>query len=146
MTTQRHLLAKIWLMIGLLLMGIGLVACAPADNSGSDSAGGSTVPATVYIDGVDVLLMESFPLQARAVVRGNLPDGCTRISGVTAERNGDTFVIAIAAERDADAMCTQALVPFEENVTLDILGLDAGSYTVQAGDASASFTLDVANE
>ena len=45
-----------------------------------------------------------------------------------------------------DALCTMALVPFEENVKLDVYGLDAGTYLVKAYDLSESFTFDMDNK
>jgi inhibitor of cysteine peptidase len=42
-------------------------------------------------------------------------------------------------------MCTQALVPFEESIDLDVRGLPAGTYTVDVHGETATFTLDVDN-
>lgn len=150
MTNDRHLFSKLWLVVGLLLLAIGLMACAPsegnADTPADEPAGETPVETPVYVDSVEILLMESFPLQARAVVRGNLPDGCTTLESTTVSREGDTFVINLQAQRDPLALCTQALQPFEQNVALDILGLPAGTYTVQAGEANTTFTLDIDNQ
>lgn len=103
------------------------------------------VGTAAYVGTLDVLLMESFPLQASAHVQGNLPDGCTTITAATAERVDNQFTITLTTNRPADMMCTMALVPFEQNVPLDILGLPAGTYTVVAGEATAEFTLDMDN-
>jgi inhibitor of cysteine peptidase len=43
-------------------------------------------------------------------------------------------------------MCTQALVPFEERVDLDVQGLPAGTYTVDVNGISDTFTFDADNE
>ena len=42
-------------------------------------------------------------------------------------------------------MCIEALVPFEENVPLDVYGLPAGTYQVQVYNQSAEFTFDMDN-
>jgi inhibitor of cysteine peptidase len=42
-------------------------------------------------------------------------------------------------------VCTQALVPFEETIPLDVEGLLAGEYTVNVNGVMATFTLDVDN-
>jgi inhibitor of cysteine peptidase len=47
--------------------------------------------------------------------------------------------------RPADMMCTQALVPFEANIPVDIHGLLAGKYQVHINGVIASFTLDYDN-
>ena len=41
--------------------------------------------------------------------------------------------------------CSQAVVPFEETVALDVEGLPAGTYTVVLWDTSETFTLDMDN-
>jgi hypothetical protein len=51
----------------------------------------------------------------------------------------------VVTTRDAEAMCTQALVPFERTVDLETRGLPAGAYTVTAGELSESFSLAVDN-
>jgi hypothetical protein len=128
-------------LLFILLSSLVLAACQPEE------------PTDVYIYGeeaiiesVDVILMESFPLQARADIIGNFPDGCTELAAITVDRQGNEFVLTVQTSRPAgDIACTEALVPFEESVELDILGLEAGTYTVVAQDQQASFTLDVDN-
>ncbi len=99
----------------------------------------------VFVDEIDILIMESFPVQVMAVVRGNLADGCVILDGLTPVANAGNFTIEIKAHREGDA-CTQALIPFEEGVSLDVLGLPAGDYLVTAGDKSATFNLAIDNQ
>ncbi len=112
-------------------------------NPTSPSGGGQGTP--VYVDSLDILTLESFPVQMRAIVKGNLPDACTTISAVSSKRDGNTFKIEIVTTRPADALCAQMLVPFEQSVALDVAGLKAGTYTVVAGDVSETFELTVDN-
>ena len=94
------------------------------------------------VESIEILIAASFPVQVFAVLRGYLGDGCTKISGVTARGPvANRFHIEITAERPAGAFCTQALVPFEQNVPLGVYGLPKGGYEVVAGDISAAFTL-----
>ncbi len=44
-----------------------------------------------------------------------------------------------------DIACTEALVPFEETVTLDIYDFEAGTYKVIVQNQSTEFTLDMDN-
>jgi hypothetical protein len=101
--------------------------------------------AGVYVDEVEVLLMESFPVQAAVLISGNLADGCTGLVRTEVARTGDQFVITLFTYRPADRMCTEALVPFTERVALDIAGLPAGKYEVVVGEQTTAFTLDVDN-
>ena len=99
-----------------------------------------------YIDNLTIILMESFPVQAEALITGNLPDSCTTIKDISVTFQADNlFIIRIFTERPPDAMCAQALVPFEESIKLDISGLPAGEYTVQAYDKIATFRLETDN-
>ncbi|MFU8827581.1 MAG: hypothetical protein ACNA70_08850 [Brevefilum sp.] len=134
---------KIKLSLWFILMaGLLLSACQPADPVGDDFIYGQEA----VVESVQVLLMESFPLQARAVVSGYLSDGCLELVEIDVERQGMEFVLTLTTRRPAgDVMCTEALVPFEEAVTLDIEGLEAGTYTVIAQEQQAQFTLDMDN-
>ena len=82
------------------------------------------------VDSIDVLIMESFPVQVSVTALGNLPDGCTQIDEVISQRTDNAFRVAITTLRQPSAACTQALVPFEESVPLDVAGLPAGTYEV----------------
>ncbi|MDY6893672.1 MAG: hypothetical protein SVO26_08195 [Chloroflexota bacterium] len=96
------------------------------------------------VDSIEILLLESFPLQVNVVARGNLPDSCTTIHEITRERDGNTFQVTITTTRPADLSCAQVLVPFEEVISLDVLGLPAGIYTVNVNGVidTFEFTMD----
>ena len=51
----------------------------------------------------------------------------------------NNFVIKLITIREKGSMCTQALVPFEINVPLDVYGLPACTYTVSVYDVTAEF-------
>jgi inhibitor of cysteine peptidase len=66
---------------------------------------------------------------------------------ITVEREGQDFILTVHTRRPAgDIACTMALVPFEETVSLDVEGLEAGTYTIIAQEQEATFTLEVDNE
>lgn len=98
-----------------------------------------------FIESLDVAVLESFPVQVQATVSGNLSDGCTSLEATTVERQGTTFNIILTTSYDTSIVCTQALVPFQETVSLDVQGLPAGTYTVTTGELSETFTLQVDN-
>ena len=137
---------KIMLMF-TLVASLVISACQPAPPVDTplvedDYAYGQNA----IVEDLDVLLMESFPLQARAVVKGYLRDGCTELYEIEVERDGVEFMITLTTRRPTgDVACTEALVPFEESVNLEIEGLVAGIYTVTAQEQRAQFTLDVDN-
>ncbi len=139
--------------VGILLVSL-LTGCAvlpvatPAEPGSGESPGSDVIHGKADVDQVELLIMESFPVQVAAVARGNLRDGCTEIDDVTTDFDAEskTFTVEITTVRDRDAMCTQALVPFEERIELDIYGLPAGTYTVDVNGVRETFTLDVDNE
>ena len=106
---------------------------------------GDVIIGEAMVESIEIVFLESFPLQVNVIARGSLPDGCTTIYEVTQEREGDTFKVTITTIRPADLVCTQALVPFEEVVPLDVYGLEAGTYTVDVNGVTGTFTLDVDN-
>jgi hypothetical protein len=97
------------------------------------------------VDEVEILIMESFPVQVSVIARGELPDSCTRIDEIISQRTEDTFRVAITTFRQPDTVCTQVIVPFDQTIALDVVGLPAGTYNVTVNGVPATFTLDVDN-
>jgi len=106
----------------------------------------SILPTTglASVDEIDILILESFPVQINVIASGNLPDPCTEISEVLQEREGDTFFITIKTYR-SPGFCIQVLAPFEEIIPLYVYGLPAGSYTVDVNGVRDTFNLEVDN-
>jgi len=102
----------------------------------------SILPTTglASVDEIDILILESFPVQINVIARGNLPDPCTEISEVLQEREGDSFFITIKTYR-YPGFCIQVLAPFEEIIPLDVYGLPAGTYTVDVNGVQDTFDL-----
>jgi hypothetical protein len=100
------------------------------------------------ISSVNVLLLESFPVQVNVMIQGMLPDGCTSIDHIDRQRNNNDFVLMVATARLTTALCMAQRQPFEETVPLDVVGLTAGTYTVTVqgqNQMSSSFELSVDN-
>jgi inhibitor of cysteine peptidase len=99
------------------------------------------------VESLEIFMLESFPVQVEAHVSGYLPDGCTELDEIIVERQDQDFILTVQTRRPTgDIACTQALVPFEETVDLDVQGLSAGTYNVIVQEQEESFTLDVDNE
>jgi len=97
------------------------------------------------VDSVDVNVMESFPVQVNVIARGNLPDACTTIGAVKLTPDGNTYRVEITTTRPADKACAEVLVPFEQNIPLEVRGLKAGTYTVDVNGVTGTFELPVDN-
>lgn len=97
------------------------------------------------VEQVNVMILESFPVQVRVAASGSLPNGCTEIEEVDVAQEGQTFNVTITTRRPVDQECTEALVPFEETFPLDVLGLEAGTYVVDVNGVTGTFDLAVDN-
>lgn len=105
----------------------------------------NVIEGEAIVETISIAIMESFPVQVSVNVAGYLGDGCTELGEITSTREDDNFIVTILTKRPADALCTQLLVGFEENIALDVLGLPAGTYTVDVNGVTDTFTLDMDN-
>ncbi len=97
------------IIVLLALLTLSLAACTsgaqpPASGENPTPIVTPTIPAsptspsgegegtTVYVDSIDLLTLESFPVQMRAIVNGNLPDTCTTITSASSQRDGNSFL------------------------------------------------------
>ena len=101
-------------------------------------------PATV--ESLEILTLESFPVQIHVRVTGTLPDDCAELGDITAQQDGTTFNVSVSMVQQPGADCGDEPIPFEEIVPLDVYGLEAGSYTVSVNGIEGSFTLDIDNQ
>ena len=146
MVRNTYWIAALALAITMVVMGCASPSTpAPGVPPAEVGGDGEVIIKQAPVDSVELLLMESFPMQMRALVRGDLPDGCTEISHSGQTTEGNVIRIDLFTRRPAGAICTQALVRYEENILVDILGLPAGDYVVSVNGVEASFSLDVDN-
>jgi inhibitor of cysteine peptidase len=119
----------------------------PADNAtGGQGAGGEEyIYGTATVETIQVIKLESFPVQVQVAAQGYLPDSCTEINEIKTEKEGNNFNINISTKRPKDAVCTQVIVPFNKTIPLDLQGLKAGNYTVNVNGVKGSFELAVDN-
>lgn len=121
-----------------------LLTTATAAKSGIDPED-NEIEEMALIDKIDIIFLESFPLQIHVLVAGRLPDVCTSIQRHEVSNEGETFVIKIFTQRQNDVSCTQNQVPFEVVIPLDVYGLPAGKYLVSAYGVNDEFTFSQDN-
>ncbi len=106
---------------------------------------GEYIYGTAVVENIEILILESFPVQIYVIAKGYLPDGCTEIGDITKRMDGNTFTVTVETIRPADMMCTQAIVPYEKSIPLDVYGLKAGTYSVVVNSVRGSFELTMDN-
>jgi inhibitor of cysteine peptidase len=106
---------------------------------------GEIVTGMAGVESVEILILESFPVQVHVVARGHHSDDCTAVDQVTSEREGNTFTVTVSTVRRSDQACSEMPVPFEQSIPLDVYGLNAGDYTVVVNGVSGEFTLSTDN-
>jgi len=97
------------------------------------------------IESLDVLFLESFPLQATVRITGYLPDSCSVVDHSEVTQTGNNFEITIFTKREKQAVCAAVLTPFEKDVPLDVYGLLAGTYRVMVLDKIVEFVFEQDN-
>jgi len=136
-----------WLIVIALIL---LTACTFSGGSGetptpSPIAPGGTVQGLAPVERIDILILESFPVQINVLVFGSLPDGCTQIDDYTQTRDDKTITISLTTTRPAEQACTDALVPYQESIPVEATGLKKGVYTVVVNGVKGTFELQVDN-
>lgn len=95
------------------------------------------------VDTVQILTTnEAQPSQVSVRARGDHPNSCTTTDQVNIMQKEDEFVITITTLTTSGTPCTEALVPFDEIIDIDVSQLPAGSYTVTANGNQATFTIE----
>ncbi len=140
--------------LGLLVGALLLVSACSGVARGEAETGapvdveapaGEVREGLAVVDGMYVIKMERLPADVGAIASGHLPDGCTELGEAVVTRDGDSFLVELPIERDPDAMCTMALVPYQVAIKLDVLGLPAGIYTVDVNGVTDTFTFESDN-
>lgn len=101
-----------------------------------------------FLDGddVEVEVTDSFPAQVFLKIRGHLANGCLEVGGIHQRLKDKQFEVVVNAVSkfpdDGKMLCTQALVPFERRVPLQVYGLPRGTYGyIVNGEIEGSFYL-----
>src|SRR3954454_9595627 len=120
---MRFAINLCWRLAALALAPMLLVACArggegsppdpptivpepkPSPSSTVPSSSSNVITGEAQIEKVEILMLESFPVQVRVNFSGYTSDACTTIDQVTQERSGNSFMIHVTTKRPAGAMC-----------------------------------------
>lgn len=124
MRYPSHMRSRSTLLIAAAVLLAALAACAQPPDGGE-------VHQPVYADTVELLIAESFPVQVRLHLTGNLPTPCHHFHAEVAEPDAQNRIEVTAySSVAADAVCAQVLQPFNENVAIPMGGAADGPYSV----------------
>jgi len=110
-----------------------------------EEGSGTVTEKTASVKSIEIVVLESFPVQVNVIVHGEFPDSCTDIGKVTTTREGSVFIVTIITRRPSDAVCAQVITPFERIIPLDVVGLKKGIYTVDVNGVRGTFELQADN-
>lgn len=125
----------------ILVAALALAAVACNDAAGADEGSdpGDRVRAAAFVDDVQFVFLESYPVQVRATIVGNVPTPCHEAFAEVVGTDGTTITVDVYSLVDSDAVCAEVLDPFE--VTIDVGSFESGDYTLVIGDAEYPFTI-----
>lgn len=131
-------------LLTLVIIFFTLTACTPALDEPVNNNEPSTPPTSdylpnpedanltrdvVYLDTVDLLTLESFPLQFILVFKGNLPTPCHKLRVAANQPDAENkIVMEVYSVTDPNTACILVLEPFEVNFPLG--DYPQGHYTI----------------
>jgi inhibitor of cysteine peptidase len=118
-------------------MGTSTTVSVPPPDAQS---GEETFQSPTHITNVEVIVMESFPMQVRLHITGEQPDGCDFPVIVEQTRDGNTVTVSIYREVPTSVMCPMILLPYDDTISLDG-NFEPGDYVFQVNDFIVEQTL-----
>lgn len=131
------------LLVVITSLALASAACVgqvdPAAQAPSPEPGVERFP--VAPQAAEVLLAESFPVQVRLEVTGELPDPCGTLGWAVAPGDDQGRIqVALYVDRPTTAACVQVVAPFAATIPLGTF--ERGSYAVFVnGTQVADFVL-----
>lgn len=97
------------------------------------------VTGPAFVETVDFLFLESYPVQVRAIIRGSVPTPCHTAGAVVGDRKGNRIPITVSSTAPTGAVCAQVLEPFE--LTVAAGSFETGDYVVEIDGVEYPFTI-----
>ena len=134
-------------LLTFILIGAGCKNNIPpevATTTPKEPVSTSTVqlsPNEVKVSSVEIMELESFPVQVVASVQGYVAK-CVKLGEPKVNLKGNRFLVDLNVAV-LGTVCKEknASVSFQNSVKLDVYGLKKGTYTVEVGDVKKEFVL-----
>lgn len=128
--------------LGLLALAFA-VACDGDDDATPTPVGGEREEVEAPVESIDILILESFPVQYRAEIVSGLPNGCHLFERYEVEREDGATDIEITVWNTIpvgdDIACTEIYGTHTGTVDLGTDFESGVEYTVTAGDVTTTF-------
>ena len=93
------------------------------------------------VEGIEIKILESQPIQVDVVSRGYLSDSCTYIQATNQDREGQFISLSIITSRPSSIECAQQKQSFELHTDLDGTNLIPGKYTIAVNGVIGAFEI-----
>lgn len=88
---------------------------------------------------VEVIFMESFPVQVGVYIKGGLRDGCTTFHDAVVTREDNTINIKVTTQHPKDTACPAVYTFFEKNLNIGSNFTAGATYTLKVNDYTTTF-------
>jgi len=122
------------LVVGGIALSLLTALCGTADEPMPGDRGAG--PA--FIDDVELLMLESYPVQVGAVVRGTLPDPCHQLEWKLSA-SGDRIDVEVFSTFEVGLDCIAVVEEFE--ATIDIGDFENGEYLLVVNGVEYPFQI-----
>ena len=146
-----------FLIIVILIIIVGILYFATSASFKKQGASVADIPlnsgagtsqvlgGTATVTGLSLVTLETFPYQEQANVNLSLSDTCSTATPNVIQ-SGSTYDITFTTTKPANAVCTDTATPSQLTVNLPVVNIPAGTYTVNAGTYSQTFTFAMDNQ
>jgi hypothetical protein len=148
---KLKILPFVSIVTSMLLIILIMNACSPfavASSSGEQPTPVvETIPPagykTIMVDHVDVEVGVGSPIPVEIVASGTWPDLCAQIAEVQSEVNGFQIDVTVLASTTVSCPLDQLGLPFRYAFPLNIVEMEAGTYTITVNGTSTTLGLPV---
>ena len=121
--------------IVVLAIALAVAATACGDSASADDGAPEPQAGPAFVEDVEFVFMESYPVQVQAIIRGSLPTPCHEL---VVEQPADP-IVDITSTVDPEVVCAQVLEPFE--VTVFIGSYESGEHVLTVNGTEYPFTI-----
>ena len=114
----------------------------PTEENEQNMTSDDEVRGNIFISEAGIAVFESFPIQVVLYISGELPTPCHQFQAFVSPPDLDNKInVDVYTVVEPDAVCIQIMQPFEESVSIPMIGQEDGKYSVWVnGEKVGEFT------